>query len=143
MAMFLNGKATDSSLVFSEAQILDDATSGLNSTNAVYFVGGRSGKLQVNVAAASSAFSIAQNQSLKIEIEYGTSSSPSTSLRDVIYEYKNTTGAEAFTQGQLFCQYTIPSDLAAAYDYCELVYTTSADEGNANEKVDAWISIIT
>lgn len=143
MAMFLQGKATDNSLIFSDAQHLDNATSGIDSTNTVYFVGGRSGKMQINVACASSAFSIAQDSNFKIQVEYGTTSSPATSLRADIYDYTSLSGAATFTQGQLFCQYMIPSELAAAYDYCKLVYTTGADEGATNEKVDAWISIIT
>ena len=142
MAIYSNGKLVDSSLIFSAAQILDDATAGLDSTNTVYFGGGKSNKLQVNVAVASATFSIAQNESLTIAIQYGTNSSPTTSLRDMIYTYKNTAGAEATAQGTLLCQYTIPGDKVANYDYAKLVYTTSADEGDTNDALDAWISIV-
>lgn len=129
----------DADLIFSEAQTLPNNTS-VDSTNAVYFTGGTSGKMQVNVVA-SSAISIANGKALTIAIQYGTTSTPATSLYDVLYTRTASGGAVTFSAGDIICQYTIPPEQAAAYDYCELVYTTTADE--SSETVDAFITIIT
>jgi hypothetical protein len=141
MALFANGKMIDSNLVFSEAQLIDNATGGLDSTNTVHFVGCRNGKLQVNVVAATD-ISIANGQSFTIAIQYGTTASPTTSLYDVLYTRTGSGSAVTHSAGDKIAQYMIPADRAAAYDYAKLVYTTSADEGNT-EKVDAFINIIT
>lgn len=139
MAIYANGKMIDSDLVFSEAQTLPNTTS-VDSTNAVWFGAARSNKLQVNVVA-STAISIANSKALTIAIQYGTTSTPDTSLYDVLYTRTASGDAVTFDAGDIICQYTIPGDKAAAYDYCELVYTTTADE--SSETVDAFITIVT
>lgn len=139
MAIYANGKIIDQNLIFSEAQTLPNNTS-VNSTNVVYFGGAKSGKLQVNVVAAT-AISIANNKVLTVNIEYGTTSTPTDKLNDVIYTETAGVGKIAYAAGDTICQYTIPADKAAAYSYAELVYTTTDDE--SSEKVDAFIAIIT
>jgi hypothetical protein len=141
MALYSNGKLVDSNLIFSEAQALPNNTSA-NSTNAVHFGACRSGKLEINVVAAT-AISIESDTSkaLTIKVEYGTTSSPSSVLYDTLYTRTASGSDITFAAGDIICQYVIPRSLAAAYDYCELVYTTSDNE--SSEKVDAFIAIIT
>lgn len=140
MALFSNGKLIDQNLIFSEAQTLPNNTSA-NSTNTLAIPAVKSGSLQVNVVAAT-AISIESDtgKALTIKIEYGTTSTPSTSIYDVLYTRTASGSDITFAAGDIICQYTIPTEKAAAYDYCELVYTTTGDE--SSEKVDAFIAII-
>ena len=137
MALFANGKLVDQNLIFSQAQTLPNNTSA-NSTNVVYFAGCRNGKLQVNVVAATD-ITIANTKVLTVNIEYGTTTTPATKLKDVLYTETAGVPTITYAAGDTICQYTIPADKAAAYDYCELVYTTTDDE--SSEKVDAFIAI--
>jgi hypothetical protein len=125
MALYSNGKMVDQNLILSQAQTLPNNTS-VDSTNAVNFSGCRNGKLQVNVIA-STAISIESDTGkvLTIAIQYGATSTPATSLYDVLYTRTASGSDITFAAGDIICQYMIPADKAAAYDYCELVYTTT------------------
>lgn len=140
MALYSKGKLIDSNLIFSSAQVLPNNTS-VDSTNAVHFTGCRNGKLQVNVVA-STDFVLINNKALTIAIQYGTTSTPATSLYDVLYTQTAGVDTVVFTAGDTICQYTIPAENAAAYDYCELVYTTTATD-LTSDTLDAFIAIIT
>ena len=137
MAMFSRGKLVDANLILSEAQTLPNNTSA-DSTNSVKFIGSKTGLMQINVVAAT-AISIADTKQLKIVAAYGTTSSPTTSLYDVIYDRTASGSAVTFAQGDLIASYTIPQDKAGTYNYVKLTYTTTADE--SSEKVDAFITI--
>lgn len=140
MAIYANGKFVDNNLIFSTAQGSLNVGADVPSTNVVNFVNPANGKLQVNVVAAT-AFTIEASKYFTVNIVYGTTTSPTASLNEVLFTLTPSGAAKVYAAGDIICQYTIPSDLADAFSHAKLVY--KCNNSTAPGSVDAFIAVIT
>ena len=125
----------DENLVLSKAQALV----GADIYSAVVNYGGNSLGYMKIVVKAHSDIVIPAEGTLTIVASYGNTSSPTDTLKKVLYTVSVAEGGDEITipAGETICEEIISDSLPDNYKYVQLIYTTDADLSDGS--VDAFV----